>query len=93
VVAVLIPAVLIRYAEVGEFMAGFRFGEVFSIITANIGSYIVVLLLMWVASFVGQLGILLCVIGVIFTSFWSYLVGGNLMGQLATQIRQNQAIV
>ena len=93
VVAVIIPAVLIRYAEVGEFMAGFRLGEVFSIITANIGSYIVMLLLMWVASFVGQLGIILCVIGVIFTSFWSNLVGGNLMGQLAAQIRQTQPVV
>ncbi len=90
VVAILLPAVLIRYAEVGEFMAGFRFGEVFSVITANIGSYIIVLLLMWVASFIGQLGVILCVIGVIFTSFWSYLVGGNLLGQLAAQIRQTQ---
>jgi hypothetical protein len=93
VVAIIIPAVLIRYAEVGEFMAGFRFGEVFSVITANIGSYIIVLLLMWVASFIGQLGIILCVIGVIFTSFWSYLVGGNLLGQLAAQIRQTQPAV
>jgi hypothetical protein len=93
VVAILIPAVLIRYAEVGEFMAGFRFSEVFSVITANIGGYVVVLLLMWVASFVGQLGIILCVIGVIFTSFWANLVGGNLIGQLAAQIRQNQAVV
>jgi hypothetical protein len=93
VVAILIPAVMIRYAEVGEFMAGFRFGEIFSVITANVGSYVIVLLLMWVASFVGQLGIILCVIGVIFTSFWSYLVGGNLLGQLAAQIRQNQPSV
>jgi len=93
VVAILIPAVMIRYAEVGEFMAGFRFGEVFSVIRANIGSYIVVLLLMWVASFIGQLGVILCVIGVIFTSFWSYLVGGNLMGQLAAQIRQTQPAI
>jgi len=93
VVAVILPAVMIRYAEVGEFMAGFRFGEIFSVITANVGSYIVVLLLMWVASFIGLLGIILCVIGVIFTSFWSYLVGGNLMGQLAAQIRQNQPVI
>ncbi len=92
-VGALSPAVLIRYAEVGEFMAGFRFGEIFSVITANIGSYIIVLLLMWVASFIGQLGIILCVIGVIFTSFWSYLVGGNLLGQLAAQIRQTQPTV
>ncbi len=89
-VAILIPAVLIRYAEVGEFMAGFRFGEVFSVITANIGSYVIVLLLWWVASFIGQLGVILCIIGVIFTSFWAYLVGGNLIGQLAAQIRQSQ---
>ncbi len=93
VVAVLMPAVLIRYAEVGEFMAGFRFGEVFSIITANIGSYVIVLLLWWVASFIGQLGIILCLIGVIFTSFWANLVGGNLIGQLAAQIRQSQPTV
>jgi hypothetical protein len=92
VVAIVIPAVLIRYAEVGQFMAGFRLREVFSIITANVGSYIVVLLLMWVASFVGELGVILCVIGVIFTSFWSNLVGGNLMGQLAAQIRQTQPL-
>jgi hypothetical protein len=93
VVAVIIPAVMIRYAEVGEFMAGFRFGEIFSVITANVGGYIVVLLLTWVASFIGQLGIILCIIGVIFTSFWSYLVGGNLLGQLAAQTRQNQPVI
>ena len=93
VVAVIIPAVMIRYAEVGEFMAGFRFGEIFSVITANVGGYIVVLLLTWVASFIGQLGIILCIIGVIFTSFWSYLVGGNLLGQLAAQTRQNQPVM
>ncbi len=92
-VGALSPAVLIRYAEVGEFMAGFRFGEIFSVITANIGSYVIVLLLWWVASFIGELGIILCVIGVIFTAFWANLVGGNLIGQLAAQVRQNQPTV
>ncbi len=92
-VAILLPAVLVRYAEVGEFMAGFRFGEIFSVITANVGSYVIVLLLMWVASFIGQLGIILCIVGVIFTSFWAYLVSGNLIGQLAAQVRQNQPVI
>jgi hypothetical protein len=36
--------------------------------------------------------LILCVIGVIFTAFWSNLVGGNLMGQLAAQIRQTQPL-
>ncbi len=92
-VGIISPAILIRYAEVGEFMAGFRFGEVFSVITSNVGSYVIVLLLMWVASFIGGLGTILCVIGVIFTAFWANLVSGNLLGQLAAQYRQSQPAV
>lgn len=85
VMGVASPAIIVRYAEVGEFMAGFRFGEIFSFISANVGSYIIVVLLMWVAGLIASLGVILCVVGVIFTQFWSYLVGGNLMGQLAAQ--------
>ena len=92
-VGILIPAILIRYAEVGEFMAGFRFSEVFGVVTANVGSYVIVLLLMWVASFVGELGVILCVVGIIFTAFWANLVSGNLLGQLAAQYRQSQPVV
>ncbi len=85
VIGIVSPAIMIRYAEVGEFMAGFRFGEIFSFISANVGSYIVVALLIWVAGLIASLGVILCVVGIIFTQFWSYLVGGNLMGQLAAQ--------
>jgi hypothetical protein len=89
-VGIVIPAVLVRYAEVGEFMAGFRFGEVFSVITSNVGSYVIVLLLIWVASFIGELGVIVCIVGIIFTAFWANLVSGNLLGQLAAQYRQSQ---
>jgi hypothetical protein len=86
VVAIVSPAILVRYAEVGEFMAGFRFGEIFGLISANVGNYIIVLLLIGVVtSIIAPLGIILCVVGVIFTQFWSYLVAGNLVGQLAAQ--------
>jgi hypothetical protein len=85
VLAVFSPAILIRYAEVGQFAAGFRFSELFSLISANVGSYIIVLLLWWVASLIASFGVILCVIGIIFTQFWAYLVGGNLLGQLAAQ--------
>jgi hypothetical protein len=93
VLGIIGPAILIRYAEVGEFMAGFRFSEVFAVITANIGNYIIVMLLIWVASFVASLGVILCVVGVIFTQFWSYLVAGNLMGQLAAQHQPSEPAV
>jgi hypothetical protein len=85
VLGIAAPAILARYAEVGQFMAGFQFSELFSFISANVGSYIIVLLLMWVASLVASLGVILCVVGIIFTQFWSYLVTGNLIGQLAAQ--------
>jgi hypothetical protein len=89
VVAIFVPAILIRFAEVGDFMAGFRFSELFDFISANVGSYVIVLILMWVASLIASLGVILCVIGVIFTQFWAYLVSGHLLGQLAGQ---NQAL-
>jgi hypothetical protein len=89
VVAIFIPAILVRFAEVGDFMAGFRFGELFNFISINVGNYVIVLILMWVASLIASLGVILCVIGVIFTQFWAYLVSGHLLGQLAGQ---NQAL-
>lgn len=85
VIAAVSPAILVRYAEVGEFMVGFRFSEILSVITANVGNYVIVVLLIWVASLIASLGVILCVVGVIFTQFWAYLVTGNLLGQLAGQ--------
>jgi len=85
VIAAVSPAIMIRYAEIGEFMAGFRFSEIFEVITSNVGNYIIVIILIWVAGLIASFGVILCVVGVIFTQFWSYLVAGNLMGQLAAQ--------
>jgi hypothetical protein len=85
VIAAVSPAIMVLFAEVGEFMAGFRFSEIFEVIRADVGNYIIVILLIWVAGLIASFGVILCVIGVIFTQFWSYLVAGNLMGQLAAQ--------
>jgi hypothetical protein len=85
VIAAVAPAILVRFAEVGEFMTGFRFSEIFEVIRADVGNYIIVILLIWVASLIASFGVILCVIGVIFTQFWSYLVSGNLLGQLAAR--------
>lgn len=93
VIAAVSPAILVRYTEVGEFMAGFQFSEIFGIIRANVGNYIIVILLIWVASLIASFGVILCLIGVIFTEFWSYLVAGNLMGQLAAQEQSTELAV
>ena len=83
VVAAVSPAIMIRFAESGEFNSGFQFGDIVSFISADVGNYIIVILLWWLASLIAALGLILCFIGVIFTQFWSYLVAGNLMGQFA----------
>jgi len=81
-IAIVFPAVVIRYAESGDFAAAFRFGDIFSLIAANLGDYIVAILVGWLASLVATLGTILCFVGVLFTTFWSYLVAAHLWGQV-----------
>lgn len=78
-----LPAGLIRYAQTDSLGAAFQFGEIFSFIRTNIGDYIIAVLLSWVASLIGMFGLILCVVGVFFTGFWSVLVSAHLYGQLA----------
>jgi len=82
IIGVLSPAILIKYAVTGELGSAFRFGEIFGFITGNLGNYILALILAWVASFIASFGIIACGVGVLFTSFWAYLVMAHLFGQL-----------
>lgn len=54
----------------------------FDFIKQNLSNYIIALLVGWVASFVAGFGIILCIIGVVFTMFWAYAVQAYLFGQL-----------
>lgn len=80
---VLIPSALIHYAQQDSIGAAFNIGRVFGFITSNIGDYLIVLLLGLAAGIVASFGMIACGIGLFFTLFWSYLVMGNLYGQLA----------
>jgi hypothetical protein len=51
-------------------------------IMKNIANYIIALLLSLVAGFVAEFGLILCIIGVVFTIFWAQMVTANLFGQL-----------
>ena len=82
-VGLLLPAAYIRYAQYENFAAAFQLKEIFSFISSNLGDYIIVFLLTWVAGLLAGFGLILCLVGVFFTFFWSYLVAGNLYGQLA----------
>jgi hypothetical protein len=82
VVAVIMPAAYIRYAVTGEFMSAFQFGELFSFISSNIANYIVAIILAAVANFIASFGWIACLVGILFTGFWAYLVMANLLGQV-----------
>ena len=78
---ILIPGVM-RYADEEEFGAFFKFGENLRVATSNLGSYIVMLLVIIVAGIVAEIvGIIACGIGLLFTIFWAMLVAGHLFGQ------------
>ena len=92
VIGVLSPAIVIRFAETGQFNSAFQFGEVFSLVKVNVGSYVIALILLWVAIYIiSPLGLIACVVGIIFTTFYAYLIAGNLLGQLAAQVRGGAA--
>jgi len=82
VVWLVMPAAWIRYAVTGEFMSAFQFGELFSFISANVANYIVAIILYTVAEFIAGFGTIACVVGVLFTTFWSFLVMAHVLGQV-----------
>ena len=81
--AIVYPAGLTRYAVTGEFMAAFQFGRVFRYIGDHAGDYAVARVLTWITQFVAQIiGLIICLVGIIFTGFWSILVYGHMFGQV-----------
>lgn len=81
VIGLLTPAIVIRYAMTRDFGATFNVGELWRVANANLGNYIVILLVTWVAGMIAGFGVIACIIGVFLTMFWSMLVSGHLYGQ------------
>jgi len=84
-VAVVFPSAMIKYATDGAFGDFFKFGDIFRFIKENLSNYIVAILLMLVANIISAFGVILCIIGVFATSFWSTLVSAHLLGQVKAE--------
>jgi hypothetical protein len=80
-ITLLLPAAYTRYLEENSLGAAFNLSKVFAMVKANIGAYFIVLLGMICASLVSSLGLIACLIGVIFTSAYATAVIGHLYGQ------------
>jgi hypothetical protein len=80
--AVYLPAALARAALRGTVADGFAWREVVAFITANLGNYLLALVIYLLASFVAQFAIVLCCVGIFPAAFWSYLVLAVALGQV-----------
>jgi MFS family permease len=76
-----LPAALARYAATGQLGSAFRFGEVFGLVRAAPGAYVMVLIGGFIASIIASLGLVACGIGVAFTMAYSMAINGHLYGQ------------
>jgi hypothetical protein len=77
----ILPAAIGRYAVTDKVGEAFKLGAIFKMVRDNLGTYALVLLGGLVASLVASLGVIACVIGVLFTAVYSMAINGHLWGQ------------
>ena len=83
VVAVVLPAAIMRFAAKGDLGAFFDINEIFGFISRNLGNYLIIVLLGILVLVAASFGVVLLVIGVFFAYFWGTLVNAHLYGSLA----------
>jgi len=81
VVTIFLPAALARSSLRGTVADGFAWREILGFITANLGNYLITLVIYLLASFLAQLGFLLCCVGIFPAAFWGYMVLAVALGQ------------
>jgi hypothetical protein len=79
--AAYLPAALARTALGGRVSDGFDWRANIELIRTNLGHYALACVSYLLASFLAQLGILLCCVGIFPAVFWSYLVLAHGLGQ------------
>jgi hypothetical protein len=83
------PAIFGIFAVEGKFASAFQFGKIFAMAKAAPGAFLIALLGSIVASIVGMLGIIACIIGVFFTLAYASLVTYHLYGQAYNEAQTN----
>lgn len=82
VIFIVLPAALVRFAVSDNFGAFFDFNEIFAFIQANSSNYILAVVLALVAGFLSMFGLILLIVGVVFTIMWAALVTAHLYGSV-----------
>ncbi len=79
--SIVLPAALARSSLRGTVADGFAGREILGFIRANVGNYLITLVIFLLASLLAQLGFLACCVGVLPAAFWSYMVLAVALGQ------------
>ena len=88
-ISLLLPFAWSKFAENGQFGDAFKLGEVFGGVRDNLGPTIIVILIgMLVSLASGLVGLLLCIVGTIFTTVYAQLVTAFLYGALYRRSKQ-----
>jgi len=75
-----------RYVVTNNLSEAFKFSEVIAAARGNLGAWLMLILVVILAGFVGSLGLIACGIGALFTSFYAQCVIGHSLGQTVAQL-------
>lgn len=77
-----LPAALLFAVVEQRFGAAFELGRLWPFVRANIGNYLLAIVIHIIAQHLGGFGIALLCIGVVFTGFWSFLITAHGFAQV-----------
>ena len=89
----LYPAAIGKYVDTGEFGAAFRFGEIWGLVRAAPGAFLMTILGALIAGIIAPLGLILCFIGVLWTQAYAVLINSHLWGQAYSEAQKAVALV
>jgi Protein of unknown function (DUF4013) len=82
VLAIYLPSAIARMTLYQRFGAGFEIKENVALIRRNPANYAIAVVLILLANFVAQIGVVLCCVGFFATTFWSMCVMGFALGDM-----------
>jgi len=82
-VGVFLPAATLRFAmSDNDFGAFFQFGEIWEFIQRNSSNYIMAVVMAFIAGIIASFGVILLIVGVVFTIAWAMLASSHLYGSV-----------
>ncbi len=91
--AVVLPAAYCRYLDKGSLGEAFKLGEVFKLVKAAPGAYLLVIVGALVAGLIAPLGSIACIIGVVVTAAFAMALNSHLYGQAYNEANKNLGFV